>query len=55
MLTFHLSQGALLGVYRRLGDNLKVGAGYNFSRISDDIADDNFDARGWFINIIGKM
>ena len=53
--TGDLSQGALLGVYRRLGDNLKVGAGYNFSRISDDIADNNFDARGWFINIIGKM
>ena len=53
--TGDLSQGALLGVYRRLGDNLKVGAGYNFSRISDDIAEDNFDARGWFINIIGKM
>ena len=53
--TGDLSQGALLGVYRRLGDNLKVGAGYNFSRTSDDIADNNFDARGWFINIIGKM
>mgnify|MGYP002661269804 FL=1 len=53
--TGDLSQGALLGVYRRLGDNLKVGAGYNFSRISDDIADNNFDARGWFINIIGTM
>lgn len=53
--TGNLSKGTLLGVYRRLGDNLKLGVGYNFSKISDDIAEDDFNTKGWFINITGKM
>ena len=33
---------------------MKIGAGYNFSSFNDDLTDLDFDARGWFINLIGK-
>ena len=47
--------GALLGVYRHMGNHLKVGAGYNFSTFSDDLTDLDYDHQGVFINIIGKI
>lgn len=47
--------GALLGVYRHLGRHFKLGAGYNFTRFSDDLTDQSYRSRGWFINLIGKM
>ncbi len=47
--------GALLGVYRQVGDHLKVGAGYNFSKFSDDLTDLDYNHQGVFLNIIGKM
>jgi flagellar motor protein MotB len=47
--------GALLGIYRHLGDNIKLGAGYNFTSFSDDLTDLTYDNHGIFINLIGKM
>jgi hypothetical protein len=47
--------GALLGLYRQVGNHLKVGAGYNFSKFSDDLTSLDFRHQGLFINIIGKM
>jgi len=47
--------GALLGIYRHLGEHVKVGAGYNFGKFSDDLTDLDYDHQGLFINIIGKM
>jgi hypothetical protein len=47
--------GALLGLYRHVGNHLKVGAGYNFSKFSDDLTNLDFRHQGLFINIIGKM
>ncbi|KXF75792.1 hypothetical protein ATN84_17655 [Paramesorhizobium deserti] len=47
--------GALLAVYRHVGDNFKVGAGYNFGVFSDDLRDLTLDDRGVFINVIGKF
>jgi hypothetical protein len=47
--------GALLGLYRRVGNHLKVGAGYNFSKFSDDLTNLDYRHQGLFINIIGKM
>ena len=47
--------GALLGVYRHLGDHLKIGAGYNFTDFSDDLKDADYDNQGWFIDLIGKF
>src|SRR5690606_10038576 len=45
--------GWLVGADRRVGDNLKIGAGYNFTRFSDDLTDLQQDHKGWFLNIAG--
>ena len=47
--------GALLGTYRQLGDNAKVGLGFNFTDFSDDIRDAGSNHRGWFIDLVGKF
>lgn len=47
--------GALAAIYRHLGDNFKLGIGYNFGRFSDDLRDQTYDDRGMFINFIGKF
>ena len=47
--------GALIAVYRYLGDNLKLGAGYNFTDFSDDLTDLSYDHQGMFVNVIGTM
>jgi flagellar motor protein MotB len=47
--------GALVGVYRYIGKNLKVGAGYNFTDFSDDLTDLSYRHQGAFINVIGTM
>lgn len=56
----HLSEleqtdyGFLAAVYRHLGNNLKIGAGYNFGRFSDDLTDLTYNDGGVFLNIVGK-
>jgi len=47
--------GALVGVYRYLGKNVKVGGGYNFTDFSDDLTDLSYRHQGAFVNIIGTM
>lgn len=47
--------GALTGVHRHIGDNLKIGAGYSFSSFSDDLTNFRNDSDGWFINVVGKL
>ena len=47
--------GALAAVYRHMGDNFKIGVGYNFGRFSDDLRDLVADDHGIFINAIGKF
>ena len=47
--------GAVAAVYRHVGDNFKVGVGYNFGRFSDDVADVTLDDEGVFLNVIGKF
>ena len=37
--------GALLAVYRYVGDHFKVGVGYNFTDFSDDLTDLSFTTR----------
>ena len=46
-------RGALTMISRRLGPNLKVGVGYNFTDFSDDLTDLRYNHRGVFINIVG--
>ena len=47
--------GALLGVYRHVGDNAKIGVGYSFSKFSDDLTDFETDNDGFFLNLVGKF
>ena len=47
--------GFLVGMYRHIGDNLKVGVGYNFTDFTDDLTDLDYDSQGVFLNFVGKM
>jgi flagellar motor protein MotB len=47
--------GTLIVISRRLGDHLKVGAGYNFTDFTDDLTDLSFDNRGVFLNMTGAL
>jgi len=47
--------GALAALYRHVGDNFKVGVGYNFGRFSDDLRDLTLDDQGVFLNVVGKF
>lgn len=50
-----VKSGALVGIYRILGsqDRLRLGVGYNFTSFTDDLTDNDYDAQGVFINMIG--
>ncbi|NKB84680.1 hypothetical protein HED51_22630 [Ochrobactrum grignonense] len=47
--------GALTAIYRHVGENFKVGVGYNFGNFSDDLRDFSLNDRGAFLNVIGKF
>jgi len=47
--------GALVGLYRHIGDHAKIGVGYNFSDFSDDLTDFDSDSEGVFLNLVGKF
>jgi len=47
--------GALLTLYRQLGDKLKLGVGYNFTDFSEDLTDLSYDHHGIFINLVGTL
>jgi hypothetical protein len=47
--------GALVGVYRYLGDHFKVGVGYNFTDFSEDLTDLSYDDHGLFFNLVGTL
>ncbi|MBL6773698.1 MAG: hypothetical protein ISQ28_10975, partial [Alphaproteobacteria bacterium] len=47
--------GALAAVYRHMGDNLKVGGGYNFGSFDDDLTNVSFDKHGLFLNAVAKF
>ena len=47
--------GLLAAIYKQVGDNMKVGIGYNFGHFSDDLRDLSFNDHGVFLNVIGKF
>ena len=47
--------GGVFGLYRHVGENFKFGVGYNFTDFSDDLTDLDFNSRGVFINLVGKI
>ena len=48
-------EGALMGIYRHLGQHVKAGVGYNFTDYSDDLTDLSYRSRGWFFNVISTF
>lgn len=47
--------GALIGIYRQLNDNIKLGVGYNFTDFSDDLTNLSYKSQGFFINLVAKL
>ena len=48
-------EGLLAGLDYDIHKNLTIGIGYNFTKFSDDLRYDNYNASGIFINIVGKL
>ena len=48
-------RGGLAAIYRYIGKNMKVGAGYNFTDFSEDLTDLSFEHQGAFFNIVGAL
>ena len=48
-------QGALFAISRDVGDNFKVGVGYNLTDFSSDLTDLSFDHQGVFLNMTGAF
>lgn len=46
-------RGFLAGIDREVGQNFKIGLGYNFTNFSDDLTHVKYDNRGWFLNMTG--
>ncbi|MEM6594464.1 MAG: hypothetical protein AAF672_06700 [Pseudomonadota bacterium] len=47
--------GVLGAAYKHVGNNAKIGVGYNFGQFSDDLTDVTLDDKGLFINLIAKF
>lgn len=47
--------GVLASIWRHIGDSGKLGVGYSFADFTDDLTDMDYDAQGWFINLVGKF
>jgi predicted porin len=47
--------GAVAGLYRHLGNNAKLGFGYEWGEVSNDMADITYEGRGAFVNLIAKF
>jgi len=45
-------RGFLTAIYRHIGNNMKIGVGYNFTDFSDDLTDLRYNHRGVFVNIV---
>nr|WP_047043102.1 hypothetical protein [Vibrio mexicanus] len=55
-LNDELEHGALVSLNKHLSQNFKVGVGYNFSGFDGNLVnDDDYDAKGVFINLVGKL
>lgn len=47
--------GALLAIYRHMGNGVKAGVGYNFTDYSDDLTNLSYRSRGFFVNVLGTL
>ncbi|KRG72121.1 hypothetical protein ABB29_00430 [Pseudoxanthomonas dokdonensis] len=48
------TDGWLVGLDRDIGQNFRLGVGYNFTQFSDDLTDFDYDHKGWFLNVVGS-
>jgi hypothetical protein len=44
--------GFLVGADYQIQNNFRIGAGYNFTQFNDNLTALNYDAQGWFINLV---
>lgn len=51
--TESVRHGTLLTLGKNVGDHLLFSVGYNFTNFDDNLADDSYDVRGWFVNLVG--
>lgn len=47
--------GALIGIYRHIGANAKLGLGYEWGSVSDDLTNLDYDTQGLFVNLVAKF
>jgi len=47
--------GALAAIYRHVGNNVRIGAGYSLSDFSDDLTDQSYSSHGPFLNLLSKF
>lgn len=47
--------GGMLALYRHFGNNAKIGLGYEFGKVSDDVTAIDYSAKGVFLNVVGKF
>ena len=47
--------GALVAVYRHLGNHAKVGLGYEWGQVSEDMTDLDYESSGVFLNLVAKF
>jgi hypothetical protein len=47
--------GFLIAGYRHIGENFKIGVGYNFGKFSDDLRDQSYSSHGVFLNAVGQF
>ncbi|MFZ5965374.1 hypothetical protein ACOXXX_20725 [Thalassococcus sp. BH17M4-6] len=51
-----ISETSAVGaIYRHLGNNLKLGVGYNTGSFSDELTDLTYDDEGLFVNLVAKF
>lgn len=56
LLSSDVQEAGVLGaLYRQVGNNFRIGAGYNFTNFSDDLTDLKRDDQGFFLNVIGSF
>ena len=48
-----MREGALFTVGKRVGQHLTFSIGYNFTNFDDNLANDSYDVKGWFLNLVG--
>ncbi len=48
-----MREGALFTIGKRVGQHLTFAVGYNFTNFDDNLANDSYDVKGWFLNLVG--